>query len=404
MVAPLHGVRVVEVANWMAAPGAAAMLADMGADVVKVEPLTGDAVRGVIRQPNLPAGSPPFDPSFAVDNRGKRSVAVALNQPEGAALVRRLAGGCDVLVTNLLRGRQEKYGLDAASLHADNPRLVHATVTGYGLTGPDAQRPGYDITAFFGRGSITHSITEPGESAPRARPAQGDHSTALAAVASILAALRLVEATGQGQVVDVNLLATAAWTVASDLATTLVDGENPLQKGRRLRRHALHESFRCADGRFILLFMPEPHWWPRFCDTVGHPQWAQDERFATIPLRTEHMPELTDLLDALFATRPLAEWGAMFDAARFIWGPAATVTELAADPQAEALGLFPEITDPGYGTFRTVANPLRIQGADIGPRGPAPSVGQHTREVLAGLGLSPDEVAALAEAGVVNPS
>ena len=402
MTAPLAGVRVLEVGNWMAAPGTAAMMADLGADVVKVEPLSGDPVRGKIREPEAPNGSGPVDASFQMDNRGKRGVAIAINQPQGAELVRRLAAGCDVFINNLLAGRQRRFGLDAESLLAVNPRLVHCTLTGYGLEGPDAERPGYDITAFFGRGGITHSITEPGDWAPRARPAVGDHTTSLAALASVLAALRLVEQTGQGQVVDVNLFATATWVMATDLASTLVDGENPQQQGRRFRRHALHEAFRCADDRWILLFMPEPHWWPRFAEVVGRPEWVEDPRMIDVPTRTENMPYVTEQLDAVMATRPLAEWCQRFDEAGFIWAPASTVAEVADNPHAAALGLFPEVEHPTAGRVRTVGTPLRIRGADIGPRGPAPEIGQHTREVLTGIGVPEDELAELAAAGIVS--
>lgn len=394
----MDGIRVVEVAGWMAAPGAAAMMADLGADVVKVEPLRGDPVRGVIRQPEV---DPPLDAPFQMDNRGKRGIAVALDQPQGQELVRRLCDGADVFLNNLLLRRQEKFGLDADTLLGRNARLVHATLTGYGLEGPDATRPGFDITTFFGRGGITHSITEPGEQAPRARPAQGDHAAALAMLAAVLAALRLVERTGQGQVIDVNLLATAAWTMSSDLSSTLVDGQEPLALGRRRRRHALHESFRTADDRWILLFMPEPHWWPRFCATVGHPEWADDPRLATFQSRLDNMPLVTDLMDEVFATRTLAEWGRLFDEAGLTWGPAATVSEVAADPHAAAVGTFPEVEHPVAGTFRTVAAPMKLRGQDISPRGPAPDLGQHTREVLAEIGLSGAELDALVAAGTV---
>ena len=402
MTAPLEGTRVVELAGWMAGPGATALMADLGADVVKVEPLRGDPVRGVIRKPVQPEGAVPIDAGYQMDNRGKRGIAVAVNTPQGQDLVRRLVAGADVYVSNLLAPRQAKYGLDAEALLAVNPRLVHATLTGYGLTGPDAARPGFDITAFFGRGGITHSITEPGSQAPRARPAQGDHAAALALTTAVLAALRLVERTGEGQVVDVNLLATAAWTMATDLSSTLVDGENPRTLGRRLRVHALQESFRTADDRWILLFMPEPHWWPRWCAAVGHPEWADDPRFATVPLRTEHMPEITDLMDALFAERTLAQWAELFDEHGFTWAPAATVAELAADPHAAAVGMFPEVEHHAAGRFRTVAAPMSIRGADVRPRGAAPDLGQHTAEVLGELGLSPQEVEALAADGVVG--
>lgn len=395
---PLDGIRVVEVAGWMAAPGAAAMMVDLGADVVKVEPLRGDPVRGVIRQPEV---DPPLDAPFQMDNRGKRGIAVALDRPEGQELVRRLCDSADVFVSNLLVSRQEKFGLDPATLLARNAGLVHATLTGYGTDGPDAARPGFDITSFFGRGGITHAITEPGEQAPRARPAQGDHAAALAMLAAVLAALRLVERTGQGQVVDVNLLATAAWTMATDLSSTLVDGQDPPVLGRRLRRHALQESFRTADDRWILLFMPEPHWWPRFCETVDRPQWVEDPRLVDFAARLENMPYVTDLMDELFATRTLAEWGALFDTARLTWGPAATLSEVAADPHAAAVGTFPTVSHPVAGDFRTVAAPMRLRGQDISPRGPAPDLGQHTREVLAEIGLSGAQLDALVADGTV---
>jgi len=405
VVAPLEGVRVVEMAGWMAAPGAAALMADMGADVVKVEPPRGDPMRGATRQPRVPEGDPPLDAAFALDNRGKRSVAVAVNQPQGADLVRRLAARADVFVCNLLPARQARYGLDPATLQQLTPRLVHATLTGYGPAGPDAARPGYDLTAFFGRGAVLDAMSEPANSAPpRLRPAQGDHTAALALFAGILAALRVVEATGQGQVVDVSLLGAAAWTMSSDLSATLVDGVRPTPQGRIARPHALHGGFRCADARWILLFMPEPHWWPRFCEAVGRPGWIEDERFATYAARAANMPELTRLMDELFATRPLREWCALFDERGFIWGPAATVDEFAADEQAAADGLFPEIGTPDGRRFRTVRAPMRLAGADVAPRGPAPAVGEHTAAVLAELGVGDGELAELAGAGVIGPA
>jgi crotonobetainyl-CoA:carnitine CoA-transferase CaiB-like acyl-CoA transferase len=402
MAAPLEGVRVVEVATWMAAPGAAALMADMGADVVKVEPLRGDPVRGATRQPRVPEGEAPVDAAFQMDNRGKRSIAVALDEARGADLVRRLAARADVFLCNLLPTRQARFGLDAPALHALNPRLVHATLTGYGPSGPDAARPGYDLTAFFGRGAVLDAMSEPANPAPpRLRPAQGDHTAALALFGGVLAALRLVEATGEGQVVDVSLLAAAAWTMSSDLSATLVDGVTPTPQGRIARPHALHGGFRCADRRWILLFMPEPRWWPPFCEAVGHPEWVDDERFATVGARAANMPELTRLMDDAFATRPLSEWSALFDERGFIWGPASTVSEFAADEQAAADGLFPTIEEPSGRRFRTVRAPLRLHGGDIGPRGPAPGVGEHTAAVLTELGVTGDDLAALTRDGVI---
>jgi crotonobetainyl-CoA:carnitine CoA-transferase CaiB-like acyl-CoA transferase len=399
--APLDGVRVVEMTSWMAAPSAGAMLADLGADVIKVEPLKGDVVRGLSRQPKAPEGSPEIDYSFTADNRGKRSIAIAVDQPEGAGLVRRLITDAEIFLCNLLPHRQERYGLDPDTLLGLNPRLVHATLTGYGTIGPDAGRPGYDVTAFFGRGAITDTGTEPGGEAPQPRAAQGDHTTGIAMVTGILAALRLAEREGVGQVVDASLMGTAAWTMATDLSASLVDGRQASKRNRRHLISALGNRFRCGDDRWIILNMPEAHWWPRFCTTVAHPEWIDDPRFATVKLRFDHMPEMIDLIDEVFATKTLAEWGEIFDRDGLIWGPASTLVELAQDPQAAAVGLFPEIEVSGF-RFRTVGIPFRLRDAEVGPRGPAPHVGEHSAEILVNAGLTDDEVEALAAAGVIG--
>lgn len=401
MDAPLSGLRVIEATNWMAAPGAAAILADMGADVVKVEPLTGDAVRGLIRPPKVDADAPNIDYSFTIDNRGKRSVAIAFDQPDGAEVMQRLIAEADVFVCNLLPHRQARYGLDPETLLAANKRLIHATLTGYGVGGPDDERPGFDVTTFFGRGAITDSMLEPGSVAPNPRTAQGDHTTSLALVASILAALRMVDKTGEGQVVDVSLLATAAWTMASDLSAVLIDGRQPTKRDRRHVITALAGRFRCGDDRWIILNMPEPRWWPMFCDAIGCPEFVADPRFSSPRARFENMPELIDLIDAAFAEKPIAKWAEIFDKAALIWGPASTMKELVDDPQAAAIGLFPEIEHSG-GSFRTVAAPIRIRNADIRPRGLAPDLAAHTTEVLEALGYGPEEIASLAKAGAIG--
>ncbi len=399
-VGPLDGIRVVELTNWMAGPSAAAALADMGADVIKVEPLTGDTARKMSRPTRLHPDGAEIDAGFQMDNRGKRSVAIAIDKPEGAAVVRRLVAGAHVLLCNLLPQRQAKFGLDPATLFAIRPGLVHATLTGYGLTGPDAERPGFDVTAFFGRGAITESSTDAGAQAPQPRAAQGDHTTALALIAAVLAALRVAERTGEGQIVDVSLMAAATWTMASELAPVLVDGRMPSKRDRDHRLVALATSHRCSDDRFIILNMTEPRWWPRFCARLEHPEWVDDERFDTPRNRLRNMPELTRLIDAEFIKRPLLEWGRLFDESGLIWGPASTLGELAVDEQATAAGVFPEIT-VAEGTFRTVAVPMRIDGADIRPRGPAPAIGEHTLEVLREVGIGDEEISNLDAAGAI---
>jgi crotonobetainyl-CoA:carnitine CoA-transferase CaiB-like acyl-CoA transferase len=400
-VGPLDGVRVVEMTSWMAAPGAGAALADMGADVVKVEPLTGDVARGINRRARLHPDSPDIDGSFAMDNRGKRSVAVAIDQPQGADIVRRLVATADVLLCNLLPSRQARYGLDAESLFKVKPNLVHATLTGYGLNGPDASRPGYDVMAFFGRGGITERLTMPGQHALQPGSAQGDHTTALAMVAAILAALRVVERTGEGQIVDVNLMHTATWTMAADLSSVLIDGHQPSKRVRDQRLAVIATAFRCSDDRYLILNMLEQRWWRPFCETLGHPEWVDDERFHNARARFDNMPEITRLIDEVFASRTSEEWSKILDERGLIWGPAVTLAELANDEQAAIAGVYAEI-EAVEGTFRTVAVPMKVSGAEITPRGPAPALAQHTLEVLRAAGYTDEEIQTLDNANVIS--
>jgi crotonobetainyl-CoA:carnitine CoA-transferase CaiB-like acyl-CoA transferase len=257
------------------------------------------------------------------------------------------------------------------------------------------------VTAFFGRGSLTDSMIVPGSPPPGPRPAQGDHTSSLALVAGILAALRLAERTGEGQVLDCNLLATAAWTQTTDLSVALIDGAQPTKRDRRHQVSALANRFECLDGRWIVLNMTETRWWAPFCRTIERPDWIDDPRFHSAKARFDNISELTDLIDAVLATQPLSVWASRFDAAGLIWGPAATLAELAVDIQAEAIGMYPYIDHPA-GRFRTVAAPMFIRGTDIGPRGPAPEIGQHTREILGSAGLTDDEIAELVSAGVIG--
>lgn len=405
MNAPLDDVTVVEIDNWMAAPSAGAILADLGATVIKIEPLGGDPMRGMGRPPKLEDGpAKAYDYGFDVDNRGKRSVAVDLTRPEGQEVVRRLVSGADIFLCNLLPGRQHKYGLDATTLHRYAPRLVHATLTGYGTEGPEAWRPGYDVTAFFGRSGLYDAMREgPDGFVPMARPAQGDHTTGLALLSAILAALRLAERTGEGQVVETSLFETAVWTQATDFAVTAVDRAPVRRRTRHEQISATANRYPCGDGKWIVINMPAPSAWPKFCRAIGREAWVEDPRFQDLKGRFQHMREIVDGIDAALAAKSRDEWGRIFDEAGLIWGPVLTLDEVASDPQAEAVGLFPELEHPERGRYRTVAAPLRIRDADVGPRGPSPAVGQHTDEVLRHAGFTTQDLEALRAAGAVGP-
>ena len=404
---PLDGVKIIEIDNWMAAPSAGAMLADLGADVIKVEPLSGDPMRNMGRSLRLPEGTDQakidFDYQFDVANRGKRSVALALDTDEGRRVIHRLCQEADVFCCNLLARRQERFGLDPSTLLGVNPRLVHATLTGYGTTGPEAGRPGYDVTAFFGRSGLYDAMRE-GEDGvvPMARPAQGDYTTGLALLSNVLAALRLAERTGEGQVVETSLYETAVWTQATDYSVTAID-EAPLRP--RARQNLILPTanrYPCGDGRWIVLNMPQESAWPLLCRTIGREEWLDDERLQDVRGRFRNMEELVAGIDESMAAHSRDEWGAIFDEVGIIWGPVLGLHEVVADPQAAAIGLFPEIEHPDIGAYRTVASPLRFHTSPVGPRRSAPRLGADTREVLSDAGFQPAEIDALIESGAAS--
>ena len=404
MSAPLDDITVIEVDNWMAAPSAAAIMADMGANVIKVEPLSGDPMRNMSRplKGDRREDLGDYDLQFDVDNRGKRSIAVALDIPEGAALVQRLVVGAQVFLCNLLPRRQLKFGLDPESLIRVNPTLVHATLTGYGTRGPDAWRPGYDVTAFFGRSGLYDSMREGSDGiVPMARPAQGDHTTGLALLAATLAALRQAERSGESQVVETSLYATAVWTQATDFAVTAVDGAPVRRRARHELLAPTANRYPCGDGHWVVFNMPEEAAWPRFCKAIDREQWLEDERFEDARGRYRNMAVLVDGIDEALSTRSRDEWGVIFDEAKLIWGPVLGLDEVTKDAQADAIGLFPELEHERVGRYRTVSAPMRFDTADVRPRGPSPALGQHTREVLEGAGFSGSEIADLVEAAAI---
>ncbi|MDZ7668247.1 MAG: CoA transferase [Gammaproteobacteria bacterium] len=402
MSAPLGDITVIEVTNYMAAPSTGAILADMGANVIKVEPLGGDPMRGIGRPAKIEGPLKGYDFGFDVDNRGKRSIAVALDTPEGVAVVQRLAADAQVFLCNLLPQRQQRFGLDADTLMKNNPALVHATLTGYGSNGPEAARPGYDVTAFFGRSGLYDAMREGdhGE-VPMARPAQGDHTAGLALLGAILAALRVAERTGRGQVVETSLYESAIWTQASDFGVTAVDQAPVRRRSRREQLTPAANRYPCGDGKWVVLNTLRPDAFEKLCRALGQEDWLDDPRFQTGKGRYQHMAELVDAIDTILAARSRDEWGEIFDREGLVWGPVLTLDEVARDPQADAIGMFPSIEHP-RGSYRSVRAPMRFRDVEVKPRGPAPQVGEHSREVLAAAGFDAAEIQALLDGGALG--
>jgi len=282
---------------------------------------------------------------------------------------------------------------------------VHATLTGYGTNGPDALRPGYDVTAFFGRSGLYDAMREGDDGeVPMARPAQGDHTTGLALVGAILAALRLAERSGEGQVVETSLYETAIWTQASDFGVTAVDGAAVRRRSRHQQLAPAANRYPCGDGKWIVLNTLGGSAFDKLCDALGRQDWLHDDRFKDASSRYRHMAELVDAIDAILAARSRDEWGAIFDRAGLIWGPVLTLDEVAADRQAAAIDMFPEIDHAELGTYRSVRIPMRFRDADVRPRGPAPTLGQHTVDVLRDAGVSDEEIERLLAEGAIRGS
>ncbi|MCB1684314.1 MAG: CoA transferase, partial [Pseudomonadales bacterium] len=370
------------------------------------ETLGGDPMRGIGRPAKVTGKQSRlkgYDFGFDVDNRGKQSISIALDTEEGARIVHRLVADAQVFLCNLLPHRQQRFGLDPEALMKVNPTIVHATLTGYGTNGPDALRPGYDVTAFFGRSGLYDAMRDgdAGE-VPMARPAQGDHTAGLALLGGILAALRLAEKTGEGQVVETSLYESAIWTQASDFGVTAVDRAPVRRRARHEMLTPAANRYPCGDGKWIVLNTLGGDSFAKLCEALDRPEWLKDERFLDGSSRYRHMAELVTAIDDILGSRSRDQWGEIFDKAGLVWGPVLTLDEVSRDAQAEAIGMFPEIEHPDLGRYRTVRIPMRFRGADVGPRGPAPELGEHTVEILHAAGYDACELDRLVADGVIG--
>jgi crotonobetainyl-CoA:carnitine CoA-transferase CaiB-like acyl-CoA transferase len=395
----LKGLKVVEFASYIAAPGAACMLGDWGADVIKVERPGGDSMRHVFADVKSElSGNPTFD----LDNRGKRAVVLDVGKPEGREALARLAAAADVFITNVRPAALKRAGLDEATLRAANPRLVYTIVTGYGLEGPDAHKPGFDVTAFWARAGVANMTAPKGQDPFILRSGFGDHITTLATVSATLAALYERERTGQGRLVQTSLLATGVYTMGSDLAVQLKFGRLASIRTREQPINPIATFYKSADGRW---FIHNPRGgnkdWPVFAAIAGRPDLVDDERFATSRARRENSPILVAEFDKAFAAMDFDEIAAKLDAADMVWAPVQTPAQVAADPQVLASGAIVQVEDGQGGTFPSPAAPARFPGADATVRPRSPTLGEHTREVLAEIGYSAAEIEAMFAAEAV---
>jgi crotonobetainyl-CoA:carnitine CoA-transferase CaiB-like acyl-CoA transferase len=400
---PLAGIRVLEVANWLAAPAAAALLADLGAAVIKVEPPRGDTWRYYRGTHTQPGAMPPPNPGFQLDNRGKRSTAINLDHTEGRAAVLRMAAEADIFITNLVPRRLARYGLRYEDLSKDHPRLIYAGLSAYGAKGEERDRLGFDFNAFWARSGIMSLVGDRDGPPAMPRSGMGDHATTLAIAWAIMVALYERERTGEGQELQASLLNTGLWVLGSDVQTALM-GMPPAPKHARVApRNPIANDYCTKDGRWILIQGNQPERdWPRVCAALGLEHLRDDPRFRTTPERQKHSAELVVLLDAAIAQRTRAEWGPILDQHGLIWAPAQDLSEAIEDPQARANGYFVEVEHPSLGRFRTIDTPIRFGKTEAGARGAAPELGQHTEEVLLEYGYGWEDIVRLRDEGAIG--
>lgn len=395
----LEGIRVVELGLWVAGPATGGLMADLGADVIKVESPDGDPMRRFF---SLSTGSKvDRNPPFELDNRGKRSVAIDINCPEGREAVERIIGDADVFVTNMRPRALEKLGLDAETLRARYPKLIYAGVTGYGSAGAERDRPGYDVGAFWARTGVADTLRTADGPPPAIRGGFGDHITAITTLSGILAALVQRGRTGEGTVIETSLLRTGMYCIGWDLGIQLEFGKLKRPVAREDNEQPLLNCYRAGDGRwFWLIGLEAARHFPGVLRAIGKPELASDERFATVREQRRNRVELIALLDETFARRPLEEWAERFDAEGVWWAPVQSPAEALADQQALAAGAVVEVAGMEGGVTRQVAAPIAL--ADSGPRGPAPRLGAHTDDVLREAGLGNGEIENLRRLGALG--
>jgi crotonobetainyl-CoA:carnitine CoA-transferase CaiB-like acyl-CoA transferase len=400
----LSGVRVLEVAAWTFVPAAGAVLADWGADVIKVEhPETGDPQRGLVSMGLIPGGPDAVNYIMEQPNRGKRSIGIDISTDAGREILYELAKTSDVFVTSFLPAVRQRLQIDVEHIRAVNPTIVYARGSGQGPLGEDRERPGYDGSVYWGRGGIANALTPPDSKFPiGGRAAFGDLVGGMAIAGGIAAALLQVARGGEPPVVDVSLLGLAMWQLSPDIVASGLYGGDPMPKfGRSASPNPLVGSYRTSDDRFITLMMLQSdRYWPEFCTLVGRPDLITDERFADGGARFANREECVREIDQLFASKTYEEWKALLAGLSGAWAPVQMASELVDDPMVVANGYLSRVDRDDGKSYDLVVNPVQMdETADA--LQPAPEHGQHTEEILLELGLDWDAIIAYKEAGAI---
>ena len=396
----LEGLKVIDMGHFVAVPSAGVLFADWGADVLKIEPLDGDAQRGNKTLLLKHTGSE-VNWRFEVHNRNKKSMALDLKKEAGRNILYKLVEGVDVFMSNYQSGAIKRIKMDYDHLKQVNPGLIYASLSGYGKVGPDKDERGFDFTAAWARTGIQHLLSEPGGNPPMAPNGMMDRTIGTHMVAGILAALLHREKTGQGQELEFSLYHSGVWALVADLQVTL--GGLPVdQRDRTKAVNPLVNTYRTQDGRWLQLAMLQADLsWPDLCRAIERPDLEKDPRFVNLETRADHCEELIHILDGIFESKDRVEWETRLRDNNCIYGRIESPEEVINDPQAEVNGFFTEVQHPEAGEVKYITSPVKFCQNPASVRTAAPELGQQTEEVLLELGYSWDEITELKDQGVI---
>ena len=398
---PLSGLVVLDISSFIAAPAAAVALADFGADVIKIEPpVEGDPHRNSYRNASYPQSDKNFP--WQLDGRLKRSLSLDLKNDTARPVLERLIARADIMIVNFPPPARERLRLRWEDVEPINPRLVYCSLTGYGETGPDRDRPGFDVSAYFGRSGILDAARYEDGPPALSLPAQGDRATAMTLVAAILLGLRQRDRTGKGCWVGTSLYANGVWANGTSAAGALVGAHLPARQSPDKPRNALTNLYRTKDDRWLqLLMVREDRLWSVLCKAIERPDLAADPRFGERSERRARALELVAELMPVFAAKTYAEWEKILAGTGIPFGVIGRLADVVVDEQAEHAGIFADTTNPEVP--RTVNNPIRLGFAKPRPSGAPPSVGEHSEEILRELAYNDDEIVALRRSGALGP-